>query len=361
MGADARAKGILRVKTAWGRQEGYQKPLDSEISSRILNRNCISCRYLSQDGRESYVFFCRDEAKDVTPAERAQLLEAGDFLAKCAVQMPNGAERPPVYDETDSELKQAIREGRVELYLQPKYSLGNRHVIGAEALSRIRQRDGSILMPVDFIPKLEENGEILLLDFYIYEEVLKNIRTWKQNGIHVLPISVNFSRLHIRRDDFVQRVIVLSQNYGVDPELIEIEITESMLSRNVQRMIKDLELLQTAGFTIDIDDFGTGYSTLNMLLRAPADIVKLDKSFLMNITESKSQEEYVNCIAKLIDAADKEIVFEGVETEQQARVIEEYGYDKVQGFLFGRPIPAYEFGKTYLLREMQYNGQMSVG
>ena len=143
----------------------------------------------------------------------------------------------------------------------------------------------------------------------------------------------------------------LAEQYDIEPGLIEIEITESSISENNQKMLDDMAKLQKNGFKVDIDDFGTGYSSLSMLLNAPVDTVKIDKSFLKNIDNSEKERRYIDHLAHLINAAEKEIVFEGVETEHQARILAECGYTMAQGFLFGRPIPAEEFDRTYMVQE----------
>lgn len=248
----------------------------------------------------------------------------------------------------------AMNNEELELFLQPKFSLTTRRIIGAEALVRWRREDGTLRMPAEFIPVLEKVGYIVEMDFYIYEKVLKCMQKWKEENKLLLPISVNFSRCHIRYGDFVKRICVLAEKYNVEPGLIEIEITESSLSENNRKMIEDLSKLQENGFKVDIDDFGTGYSSLEMLLRAPVDTVKVDRSFLENIDKSEKERRYVERLAHLISAAEKEIVFEGVETEHQAKILTECGYTMAQGYLFGRPISWDEFDRTYMVRNGYY-------
>lgn len=247
-------------------------------------------------------------------------------------------------------MKFDIRPGQVCLYLQPKFNIRPREVIGAEALTRCVGDDGSVIMPSDFIPYMEEQGSIAKLDFYIYESLLIFMKECKEQGFNMLPVSVNFSRANIQSEDFVKRVCELSDKYEIDRSLIEIEITESTLSGNEGKLLNDMKKLQRAGFKIDMDDFGTGYSSLNMLLTAPVDTVKVDKSFIDDIVESERNRKYVNHIADLIKIAEKDIIFEGVETECQAEILREYGYGKAQGFLFGKAVPADEFANKYLLK-----------
>lgn len=248
-------------------------------------------------------------------------------------------------------IHEAIEKEQIELFLQPKFSLTTRRIIGAEALVRWRNDDGSLRSPGEFIPVLEKVGYIVELDFYIYEQVLIYMRKWRQEGKTLVPVSVNFSRRHIQHDDFVKRVTSLAERYEVDPGMIEIEITENSISENNQKMLDDMDKLRKNGFKVDIDDFGTGYSSLNMLLNAPVDTVKIDKSFLKNIDNSEKERRYIDNLAHLINAAEKEIIFEGVETEHQAKILTECGYTMAQGYLFDRPIPADEFDRTYMVSE----------
>lgn len=241
-----------------------------------------------------------------------------------------------------------VSRGKLELYLQPKFSLTTRKVIGAEGLARCISSDGRVVLPAEFIPELEKTQQIIELDFYIYEQVLKVMKEWQQKGYAQLPISVNFSRAHIRNASFVSRIRMLTEQYGIDQKYIEIEITESILSSNDDKMVQDMAELQKSGFKVDIDDFGTGYSSLHMLLTAPVDIVKVDKSFLNDITQSEKNRKYVDCLGSLIQVTDKDIIVEGVETEHQAEILKDCGYTKAQGFLFGKAIPVEKFTEKYM-------------
>lgn len=248
-------------------------------------------------------------------------------------------------------IHEALEKEQIELFLQPKFSLMTRRIIGAEALVRWRRDDGSLRSPAEFIPVLEKVGYIVELDFYIYEQVLIRMQKWRREGKMLVPVSVNFSRRHVQHEDFVKRICALAERYEIEPGLIEIEITESSISGDNQKMLDDMAKLRKNGFKVDIDDFGTGYSSLNMLLNAPVDTVKIDKSFLKNIENSEKERRYIDHLSHLINAADKEIIFEGVETEHQARILAECGYTMAQGYLFGKPIPAEEFDRTYMVQE----------
>lgn len=248
------------------------------------------------------------------------------------------------------ELYRAMEKGKIELFLQPKFSLDTRQVIGAEALARWRNDDCSLKYPSEFVPALEKIGYIVKLDFYMYEQVLKCMRKWIDRGIKPIPISVNFSRKNSLEDGFYERVYNLAEAYGIDNSLVEIETTESTFINDINKMLETMRRFRNAGFKVDIDDFGTGYSSLNMLVSAPVDIVKIDKSFLKNIKDSQYERDYVKQMCKMISTANKDIIFEGVETEEQAQFLLECGFTMAQGYLFEKPIPLDEFENKYIFR-----------
>lgn len=247
-----------------------------------------------------------------------------------------------------SEIWNAINSGAIELFLQPKFDLYTRKIIGAEALTRWRNSDGSYKLPYEFIDVLENVGYITQVDLYIYEQVLKCLKRWKEEGKRLIPISVNFSRKHNNRPNFVENVNTLAEIYGVDKSLIEIEVTESCFTQDVKNLFSNMRRLREEGFKIDIDDFGTGYSSLSVLIDAPVDIVKVDKVFIDNIESDEKSRDYIEQICNLIKSTSKDIIFEGVETEEQARILLGSGHSMAQGWLFDKAIPADEFEKKYL-------------
>lgn len=238
----------------------------------------------------------------------------------------------------------AIDKGDVEAYLQPKFSMRTGEVIGAEALVRWHNADGSLKYPDQFIPVLEEVGYIVNVDFCVLRQVLECLSRWKQEGRKLIPISVNFSRVHFRDQHFCDRVIGMLREYEMEPEYIEIEVTESCISGNKTSMLQQMAELREHGLKIAMDDFGIGYSSLGMLIDANVDIVKVDKSFIDHY-ETDQEQQYINRIGQLVRAAGKDIIFEGVETQQQIDFLRDYGYEKAQGYVFSKPVPIAEFEK----------------
>lgn len=298
------------------------------------------------------VFFLTDPNIDVTlaidNADLARRSVKGVKEIPCGIYSERMRKQRSHDQQIAAELKSALQSGQIELFLQPKFALDTREIIGAEALSRWRNPDGSYKLPYEFISVLERMGYIVDLDMYIYETLLKTMSRWKREGFRLFPISINFSRNHASRRDFVDRLTALCDFYSIDPAFIEIEITESSFMQDFNALYNDMKKLREYGFKIDIDDFGMGYSSLSVLLNAPVDIVKVDKVFIDNIASNPQARDYVNQICALINLTNKSIIFEGVETEAQAQILASSGHRMAQGWLFDKAISIPEFEKKYL-------------
>ena len=255
------------------------------------------------------------------------------------------------YEQTIAgEIQTAIRDNKIEVFLLPKFSLEGRRVIGAEALARWSNADGTYRSPADFIPILEKTGHITDLDFCIYTNVLQTLRNWKKKGIPMIPISVNFSKHNQSFVKFDERISRLAEQYNVDGRYLELEVNEAMLAEDRASASNSIKDLKRRGFTITLDDFGSGNESLSMLITAPVDHVKIGRNFLKNIGTSKTEQEYVRCMCDMIASVHKDAVFEGVETEEQAEFLRSCGFTTAQGYLFERPIPIAEFEKKYLAK-----------
>lgn len=241
----------------------------------------------------------------------------------------------------------ALKEERILVYVQPKFLLKTMELSGGEALVRWQKSDGTMEYPNVFIPVLEKSGFIVKLDFYVFEQVLKYQKKWKEQGRELCRISVNFSRKHFEGEGIYHRVCQLTQSYGIEPKYIEIEITESILVAGSDMVRTEIGLLRSAGFSIAIDDFGTGYSSLSMLRDTPVDIVKIDKSFL-DKSDMGREKEFIERIGKLIRSVKEEVVFEGIETEQQLEFLVDCGFRYGQGYLYDRPLPIDVFEEKYM-------------
>ena len=238
----------------------------------------------------------------------------------------------------------AIQRGEFEMFLQPKFRLKENTIYGAEALARWRFGEDGYLQPNRFVPALELMGYIKDLDFFILEQLLKYMTKWKESGKSLFTISTNFSRKHFENggEAFLQRIHETMEKYDIDPSYIEVEVTESVMTENLEDLKHCMAELAQMGFRIAIDDFGTGYSSLSVLYEIPANVVKIDKSFTDKVMVD-NKGEFVSQMGKFIRAAKEEIVVEGIETEEQRQFLESHGFEYGQGYLFDRPIPADEF------------------
>lgn len=262
----------------------------------------------------------------------------------------------PIYDYDDSLRQKLLREATMEshmegalehlefqIYLQPKYHLKTETVAGSEALVRWKTGDGKLIPPNEFIPLFEKNGFVVKLDFYMLEQVCKLMRKWMDASFPVLPVSVNFSRLHLNSSDFVEHLSSIANHYGIPKNLIEIELTESTIFNNEDVLVDLLNRLHEVGFTLSMDDFGTGYSSLGLLKNLPVDVLKIDKGFFdQNRYESRAK----TVIQSVIQMAKKlgiHTVAEGVETKEHIDLLREIGCDMVQGYYYSKPMPAEEF------------------
>ena len=246
-----------------------------------------------------------------------------------------------------SEFQSDLAESRFQVYIQPKFLLDQMEISGGEALVRLKKRDGKMESPGVFIPILEKSGYIVELDFYMYEQVLICMRRWKDEGLKLPIISVNFSRCHFEKDGIFRRIMELTDKYEVEHPFIEIEITESLFVLGYDLVKTEVQQLRAAGFRVAIDDFGTGYSSLGMLLDIPADIVKIDRSFL-NRENRQNEEAFLRNMGCLIRSVKEEVIFEGIETEEQREFLVKCGFRYGQGFLFDRPIPVEIFQEKYM-------------
>lgn len=247
-------------------------------------------------------------------------------------------------------LREAIEEEEFCVFLQPKLSLVTGELVGAEALSRWKRPDGSYGMPGEFVPMLENSGKIMELDYFIYTAVLKILRNWKLHGLKQIPISVNFSRVHLKSSLLPDYLVRRLKQYEVESNLIEIEITESAFIEDQDAMIQKVRAIKEEGFDVSIDDFGTGYSSLSMLTKLPADVVKIDKDFLEN-GEKVSAKDMLHNVIHLIKDNKMSVICEGVETAEQAEFLAKAGCDMGQGYYFSPPLPVQEFEEKYLLRK----------
>ena len=248
--------------------------------------------------------------------------------------------------ELESDVVRAVKERELEVYLQPKYDIGSEKMIGAEALVRWNHPEKGMLAPGKFVPACERNGFICTIDFYVLEEVCRNLRTWKEEGRQLVKVSVNFSRRHLAEPDFVDRLIEAVRYYDLQPSDLEIELTESVAYDEMGTLLQVMHQIKEAGFGLSMDDFGSGYSSLSLLREMPVDVLKLDKGFLDGCHGKESVERDKRIIYHIISMAKDlkiTVLAEGVETEQQKEFLKALKCDMIQGYYYARPMPTENF------------------
>ena len=248
----------------------------------------------------------------------------------------------------ENQLRQAIDNEEFVLYYQPKVNLASGKMTSAEALIRWNDPRSGLVPPGRFIPILEETGLIYEVGRWALHQAIADYLRWRRMGLPAVRIAVNVSPLQLRHRGFIAEI---EQAIGIDPQAaagLELEITESLLMENVKYSIASLQAIHAMGISIAIDDFGTGFSSLSYLSKFPADTLKIDRSFVLDMTASPEGLALVSTIISLAHALKLKVVAEGVETEEQQRLLHLLGCDEMQGFLFSKPVPGEIFEARFL-------------
>ncbi len=243
----------------------------------------------------------------------------------------------------EGEIRKALVQDQLMLYYQVRVGPGGR-ALGAEALLRWVHPERGIVPPGEFIPICEESGLILPVGEWVLESACAQLREWgTRPATRAFKLSVNISAKQFRQDDFVDQVVRIVERSGIDPARLELELTESMFLDNIEQSIEKMRTLREMGILFALDDFGTGYSSLSYLKRLPLNQVKIDRSFVRDIAVDRNDEAIVETIVKMGQTLGLEVIAEGVETDEQRRMLERYGCENFQGYLFGKPLPISEF------------------
>lgn len=239
----------------------------------------------------------------------------------------------------ENHMSEALETGEFQVFYQPKISLEDRGIMGAEALIRWKIGDGTLVPPDEFIPIFEQNGFIVRLDVYVLDQVCRRLRGWLDQGRPVLPVSVNQSRRLLFQESYIRTLFETVEKYGLSPRMIILEITESIAMEEAEILKNLLAELHRLGFRVSMDDFGSGYSSLNVLKDIRVDELKLDREFLLPAQDGERRDTIVRNIIHLAQDLGIATVAEGVETEGQAKFLQECGCDIAQGYYFARPMP----------------------
>lgn len=247
--------------------------------------------------------------------------------------------------EIVSHMTEALENHEFKVFLQPKMNMFTDKVIGAEALVRWFKPDGTMVSPGEFIPIFEENGFVTHLDFEMMRQVLEMQQKRLNEGKPIVNISVNFSRKHQESQTYLERLDELMAQYQVPAKSLEIEITESVFMQDLAPLIESICQLKKRGFSVSIDDFGAGYSSLNVLSKVKADIVKLDRQFLLDVEMEKDNitSEFLQLLINMIKKLGFSVLAEGVETAEQVAQLKNAGCRFAQGFYYAKPMPIDDF------------------
>lgn len=245
--------------------------------------------------------------------------------------------------QLDRDLREAINKEEFRLYYQPQVDLATGKVVGAEALLRWDRGDAGIFTPGSFLYRAEENGLILPISEWVLREACREAKGWQKLGLPLLRVAVNLSPLQFRRRTLPLLIAKVLGDTGLDPGRLELELTESIVLHDVDAVAEDLKELTELGVNIAVDDFGTGYSSFGYVKRFPISRVKIDQSFVRNMTKDANDEAIIRAIIMLGHSLNITVLAEGVETEGQAARLRTEGCDEVQGYLFGHPMPAPKF------------------
>jgi len=258
--------------------------------------------------------------------------------------------------DIENNMRQAVASGIDEfvVFYQPVVDVRTGECSSCEALVRWDSKALGFMGPGDFIPLAEYLGLITSIGDYVLEEACRQCRYWNEHGMPDFHINVNLSVVQLLQKDVVGTVARILKKTGVKPRNIVLEITESFAINDMDRVLEIIRGIKELGPRIALDDFGTGYSSLNYIKQLPLDIIKVDKTFIDDIAEDEYAQAFIKLIVELSDTIDTSIIVEGVENENQLNILKELGVDYIQGFYYGKPVPAYEFERLNFRGKIDY-------
>jgi diguanylate cyclase (GGDEF)-like protein/PAS domain S-box-containing protein len=290
---------------------------DDGMDAETLIKNADTAMYQAKEnGRQGYRFF--KPAMNVRAVERQSIEEA---------------------------LRRALKRNEFALHYQPKIDLRTGKITGAEALIRWHHPERGLVAPVDFIPVAEDCGLIIPIGNWVLREACRQARAWLDAGLPVTTMAVNVSALEFNDDNFLDGVLSILEESGLDPSLLELELTESVLMKRVDSTAFTLQTLRERGIKVAVDDFGTGYSSLSYLRKFPIDSLKIDQSFIRQISADGDDTTIVTAVIEMARSLKLRVIAEGVETVEELTFLQARQCDEAQGYYFSRPVPAEQFAE----------------
>jgi predicted signal transduction protein with EAL and GGDEF domain len=324
-GAAKVAENILQVASKRCQIEGFDLhitpsigisvyPDDSIDSDTLIKYADVAMYQAKENGRNTYKFY------------------TSDMNAKVYERMT-----------IENGLRQALENQNFVLYYQPQISLKDDRIVGCEALIRWNHAEKGLISPAHFIPVAEETGLIVPIGDWVMHEACRQALVWKKAGLPPITMAVNLSAIQFSHTSMSNQIIKMLEDIGLSPEHFELELTESILMGGVDTTLATLNNLAEFGLKLSIDDFGTGYSSLSYLKRFPLHRLKIDQSFVRDITHDANDAAIVKTIIGMAKSLNLEVIAEGVETQEQAEFLQRAGCDEIQGYYFSPPVPASEF------------------
>jgi EAL domain-containing protein (putative c-di-GMP-specific phosphodiesterase class I)/FixJ family two-component response regulator len=254
-------------------------------------------------------------------------------------------------------LHRAIKQYRLqefEIYYQPIVDIASGKIVAAESLLRWQSPDLGMVYPTEFIPLAESSGLIVPIGKWVLKSVCKQIKSWRDAGIHSFVIAVNLSVIEFNQPDFIPKIVNFLEMNNLRPDDLELELTESMIMQDVNSAIATMSKLQSLGIKIAIDDFGAGYSSLIYLKNLPINTLKIDRYFIHNVANDPQKSAITKALIQMAHNLNLNVIAEGVETEAELDFLRQHNCNSMQGFLFSRPLPAAEFEKFLLTKKCLY-------
>lgn len=307
-------------------------PIDGETPEALI-QNADSAMYRAkQDGRSTFRFFTQE-----------MYLRANRML------------------KLENALRNALPRQELSLHYQPQVDIQSGGIIGCEALLRWKHPEYGMVSPAEFVPIAEDSGQILPIGEWVLQTALKQIKSWEQAGLPLLPVSVNLSVVQFRQINLIEKIRQILKDTGVPPEYLELELTERITMEEPVIAINIMDRLHQCGIKLSIDDFGTGYSSLSYLKRFNLNRLKIDRSFIKDITVDSEDEEIVKTIIGLARSLNLRTIAEGVETHEQMQLLKIEGCHEIQGYYFSEPLPSDEFAELLHAELRKKGGSVKAG
>jgi EAL domain-containing protein (putative c-di-GMP-specific phosphodiesterase class I) len=245
----------------------------------------------------------------------------------------------------ETELRRAVARQQFSLHYQPKVDMESGQITGVEALLRWKHPELGLVSPAQFIPLAEETGLIVPIGRWVMREACAQNMAWQRRGLRPVSMAVNLSPRQFADEQLLHDVDEAIATSGMSPVLLQLEVTESMVMRNVTRAVRVLDAIQSRGIRLAIDDFGTGYSSMSLMKQFPIDTIKIDRSFVRDLPRDSEDQAIAQAIISMGKALGMTVVAEGVETAEQHAFLRDHRCDEIQGFLFSKPLPPRELEK----------------